>query len=67
MAYTHRILWEETLTAGTLKGMEVTKDFPIVNPGSLANQNCLLRLRLDPKVRNARIVENGLKYTQRSF
>ena len=67
MAYTHRIIWEETLKAGTLKGMEVTKDFPIVNPGSLANQSCLLKIRLDPNTRNARIIENGPKYTQRSW
>ena len=56
MAYTHSITWTETLTKGVLAGIEVDKDFPIVNPLSRANQRVLDRLIADPNCRYARIV-----------
>ncbi len=67
MAYTHSIIWIETLTKGALAGMEVDKGFPIVNPASKANQQVLDRLIADPNVRDAQIVEEGARriYSQR--
>ena len=59
MLYTHTVTWTETLTKGVLAGLEVDKDFPIVNPASKANQRVLDRLIDDPNCRDARIISSA--------